>query len=551
MYIQDILTKTSTGKISHVCTLLRESYREKGKVKTRTIANLTHCTPAEIAAMKLALKHKKDLSVLGSLKDLELAQGLSVGAIWLVYQVAKRLGIEKALGTDRSGQLAMWQVIARVIDQGSRLSAVRLGSSHALADMLGIREGFNEEHLYANLKWLSSQQPSIEKKLCQIRRKGVKPELFLYDVTSSYLEGVCHELGNWGYNRDGKKSKQQVVVGLLCDENGDPISVELFEGTTNDVKTFGSQIKKAAGVFGCDRVTFVGDRGMIKSSQVKDLSDADFRYITAISKVQIETFLKADVFQMDLFENEVCEIEHEGVRYVLRRNPHRAKEMAVTRVAKEAAIEKLIQDRNQYLIDHPRAWESAALKKVQEKIKRLKASKWLRVDADGRTLRLVKDEDILAESSKLDGCYVIKSDLPREVDKQTLHDRYKDLAKVEHAFRTCKTGLLELRPWHVWTETSSRGHALVVMLSYLIIHYLEQAWADIDLTIKEGLNRLGQLCSIKIDLKNGSSCHQIPEPRADQAQLLTAAQVSLPDVLPHLGTIVSSRKRLKCKTPTN
>ena len=201
-----------------------------------------HTSRWRFRAMRLALKHKKNLGVLGSIKDIELTQGLSVGAIWLVYQIARRLGIEKALGTDRPGQLALWQVVARVIDRGSRLSAIRLGSSHALADMLGIRESFNEEHLYANLKWLSNHQSDLEKKLCKFRRKGVKPELFLYDVTSSYLEGMCHELGDWGYDRDGKKSKLQVVVGLLCDESGDPVSVELFQGNTNDLKTFGMYI---------------------------------------------------------------------------------------------------------------------------------------------------------------------------------------------------------------------------------------------------------------------------------------------------------------------
>ncbi len=548
MYIESIPTKTSTGKISHICTLLRESYREDGKVKTRTIANLTHCKPEEVEAMRLALAHKKDLRVLGSIKEVKLEQGLSMGAIWLVYQIARRLGIEKALGTDRTGKLAIWQVIARVIDRGSRLSAVRLATSHALCDMLGIRDSFNEDNLYTNLKWLSDQQSKIEKRLCKIRRKGVKPELFLYDVTSSYLEGEHHELGNWGYNRDGKKGKLQVVVGLLCDEDGDPVSVELFEGNTNDLKTFGNQIKKAAHVFSCERITFVGDRGMIKSTQIEELTDADFDYITAIGKSQIEKFLKTGVFQLDLFENQVCELEHNSVRYVLRRNPQRAKEMAATRAGKAATIQTLVQDRNQYLKEHKRAWESAALKKVQKKIDRLKVGNWLSVKADARTLSLVNDDDVLAEMSKLDGCYVIKSNLPKTFDKQTLHDRYKDLAKVEHAFRTCKTGLLELRPWHVRTEKSSRGHAFVVMLSYLIIHYLEQAWKDVDLTIEEGLSRLCQLCSIKVTLQNGGSCHQIPIPRDDQAQLLTAANIPLPPVLPHLGTIVGSRKKLKNDT---
>ena len=153
MYITEIKTKTKKGKISHLCTLLRESYREEGKVKNRTIANLTHCTDAEKTAIKLALKYKDDLTVLGSLKNsVELEQGKSVGAVWLIYEVARRLGIEKALGTTREGKLALWQVIARVIYQGSRLSAVRLAQVHDACDILGISEGFTEDHLYKNIR---------------------------------------------------------------------------------------------------------------------------------------------------------------------------------------------------------------------------------------------------------------------------------------------------------------------------------------------------------------------------------------------------------------
>ena len=544
MYIEHIPTKTSTGKISHICTLLRESYRKDGKVKSRTIANLTHCKPDEIEAMKLALAHKKDLSVLGSVKEVKSEQGPSVGAVWLVYQIARRLGIEKALGTGLDGQLAMWQVIARGIDRGSRLAAVRLGASHALCDILGIRETFTEDDLYRNLAWLSERQAGIEQRLYQHRRQGVKAELFLYDVTSSYLEGTHHELGDWGYSRDGKKGKLQVVIGLLCDELGDPVSVDLFTGNTSDLKTFGNQIKKAAQRFGCQRVTFIGDRGMIKTTQIDELKDSDFHYITAITKAQIETLLKSGVFQLELFTENVCEVDHEGIRYILRRNPHRAKEITVTRAAKEQSIHQFIQNRNQHLSEHPRGRVSTAVKHVRQKISRLKTS-WLSVDAQDRTLHVTRNEEILAEIGKLDGCYVIKSDLAETVEPQKLHDRYKDLKHVEHAFRTCKTGLLELRPWYVWTAESSRGHVLVVMLAYLIVHYLEQAWKGIDLTIEEGISCLNQLCTLKLTFRNDKSCHQIPIPRDDQNKLLTAAQVTLPDVLPNLGTIVASRKKHK------
>lgn len=547
MYIVDIPTKTKDGKVSHLCTLLRESYRENGKVKNYTIANLTHCKPQEIAAMRLALKYKDDLTVLKSLDSIEVTQGMSIGAVWVVYEVARRLGIEKALGTERAGKLALWQVTARVIDQGSRLSAVRLAQIHAGCDVLGIREGFNEDHLYRNLSWLADNQKQIERRLFQARRKGKKPELFLYDVTSSYLEGVCNELGDWGYNRDNKMGKKQVVVGLLCDETGIPVSVEVFPGNTRDFDTFGNQVKKAAQEFGCERVTFVGDRGMIKSKQIAELKDSEFYYITAITKPQIDKLLKTGVFQMGLFDKELCEVEYEGVRYILRRNPQRAEEITCTRKGKKELIRKLVQKKNKYLSEHPRAKVNTALKEVNNKIERLKLANWLKVEADGRMLQLKEDEDVLAEEAKLDGCYVIKSNVPKEVDKQIIHDRYKDLAEIEQAFRTCKTAMLEMRPWYVWTEESTRGHALVVMLSYLITHYLQHVWVNLDITVEEGLKYLSTLCSIKMAIQDGEACHRIPTPNQTIAALLTNANVRLPNVIPHLGACVVSRKKLRLR----
>lgn len=551
MYITEVLTKTKKGKVSHRCTLLRESYREKGKIKTRTIANLTHCKPEEIQAIRLALEHKADLSVLGSLKEgMELKQGQSVGSVWTVYEIAKRLGIEKALGVDKEGKLALWQVIARVIDQGSRLSAVRLAQTHAACDVLGIRRGFDENDLYQNLSWLAENQRKIEKKLFSARYKGEGPDLFLYDVTSSYLEGMHNQLSAWGYNRDKKKGKKQVVMGLLCDERGDPVSVEVFRGNTRDFHTFGEQVEKVANLFGCGRVTLVGDRGMIKSAQIEQLK-GQFHYITAITKPQIEKLLREGVFQFELFDKDVCEVAHEGIRYILRRNPYRARQMMCIRDSKKKTIEELILKNNIYLAEHPRAKIKTALNRAKRKIELLKLDKWLDVEAVGKILYIKEDQEVRTEQAKWDGCYVIKSDLPKDVDKNTIHDRYKDLTKVEQAFRTCKTGLLELRPWYVRTEKSTRGHALVVMLGYLVAHYLEKAWTGLDVTVKEGVNQLSTVCSMEMVIEGRGSTHRIPKPRTFSAELLTAAHVRLPKVLPKLGARVVSRKKLSTKRKTN
>jgi len=545
-------TRTSSNGKTYETILLRESYRADGKVKNRTIANLTHCNPHEIAALELALKHKDDLTALVSLsKAVEVKEGPSVGAVWVIYQVAKRLGIEKALGRGMAGQLAMWQVMARVLDQGSRLSAVRLAQIHAGGDVLGMKRGFDEDDLYENLKWLAEQQAGIERRLLAERRGKRKPELFLYDVTSSYLEGQQNELGAYGYNRDGKRGKKQIVIGLLCDEVGEPVSTEVFAGNTQDVETFPSQVRKAVERFGCERVTFVGDRGMIKSAGIEVLAREGFHYITALTKPQIETLLKSGVLQMELFDEELCEVEKEGVRYILRRNPRRAEEMMASRADKRGSVEAFLREQNGYLKEHAKAQESVAVRKVGEKIERLRLEGWLRVEAAGRVLSLRVDATVLEEELRLDGCYVIRTDLPKAVaDKRVVHDRYKELTEVERAFRTCKTGHLEIRPVYVRTEESTRGHVLVVMLAYLIVRELQRAWASLDVTVEEGLHQLSTLCSLEIRVNGQASCHKIPQPRELSQKLLAALGVRWPEVLPHRNLRVVTKRKLPSRRKT-
>ena len=418
----------SQGKYTRY--LLRESYRDKGKVKHRTVANISQCSEEEIEAIRLALKHKKDLAALASLdKDISLRQGLSVGAVWLVYDMARQLGITDALGSSRQGKLALWQVIARVIDQGSRLSAVRLAGSHAACDILGL-DVFNEDDLYNNLDWLAKKQNVIEDRLFNGTYTDKKPELFLYDVTSSYLEGTCNELGAFGYNRDGKKGKRQIVIGLLCDEWGKPISIEVFKGNTNDTKTFYSQVKKVSERFGNSEITFVGDRGMIKGPQIEEIKKESFHYITAITKEQIKTLLKQGSIQLDLFDEELAEIESDqGVRYILRRNPIRAEEIKKSRDSKQLSLELLVANQNKYLAVHPRAHVDVALRKVKEFTAKLRISNWIIVTTGEREIVIKIDKDALTDESKLDGCYVLTTDLKKDVSKEIIHTRYNGCSK--------------------------------------------------------------------------------------------------------------------------
>src|SRR5262249_8032593 len=545
MYI-DTSHITRGGK-TYTRHLLRQSYRAHGKVLHRTIANVSHCSAAEIEALRLALRHKEDLEHLGTLTDsLLLKQGLSFGAVWTVYHVARRLGIEQALGTTREGKLALWQVIARVIDQGSRLSAVRLAMAHAACDVLGVGP-FDEDALYDNLDWLAQRQDAVEDKLFAQRTKTTSVSLFLYDVTSSYVEGTHNELAAFGYNRDGKKGKRQIVIGLLCDEDGHPVSIEVFPGNTQDPQTFAGQINKVKARFGVTEITFVGDRGMIKGQQIEDLAQQGLHYITAITKPQIEKLLKQGTLQLDLFDQELAEVlAEEGIRYVLRRNPIRAQEVRDTRHAKLATLQAQVAKQNQYLTDHPRANAQGALQKLVAKAEKLRLADWIELTLAERALTLTIHEDAQQEAAKLDGCYVLKTDLtPAQAPKELVHDRYKDLACVEQAFRTCKTAHLEVRPIFLRREARTRAHALVVMLAYQIIRYLASCWSAFDATVAEGLHALTTLCLVAVTPQYAPRYHCIPTPRDAIARLLHSADIPLPKAFSLSGVRVSTRKKLQ------
>jgi len=546
MHIEYIPTRTSTGKLSHTAILLRQSYRQDGKVKKKTIANLTHVKPEVLEGYKLLVKHQKDPSVLLSAGEVQITQGKSIGASFLVAEITKKLHIADVLGNTREGKITLFQILSRVIAQGSRLSSIRLAESHDMTDVLGIDFSFNEDHLYKNLAWLAERQKQAEQQL--FKKSGNPSDLFLYDVTSSYFEGAQNELAAFGYNRDRKKGKKQVVMGLLCAKDGEPVGVDVFAGNTTDIQTFTKQTEKVKADFGCSRVTFVTDRGIIKGHQMEELKEDTCFYITAITKPQIEKLLREDVLQLSLFDETIKEIVHGGNRLIFRRNPQRAQEIRQTRERKYQFLLALCEKKNAYLSEHKKATLDHAEKELQEKITKLKLDKWISIKKDEtkRVVELGRDEEVLREESKLDGCYCMKTNLlEKDADKQTVHDRYKDLGLVEWAFRTEKTGLLELRPWYVITEESTRGHAFVTMLAYKIIRYLKEAWKGENLTVEEGLRKLATITTFSLTVKGTLSGIRIGKPDTVSAKLLALAGVTLPETIPHLGANVVSRKKLQ------
>lgn len=530
--------------------LIRQSYREGKKVKSKTIANITHLPEHEIEAIKVAFKYKDDLAFLEKFAGQKLSYDKTVGPCLLLHQLSQVLGLTKILGTGRQAGHALWLVFARLIGQGSRLSAVRLAGHHYGCELLGVEE-VNENMLYDALDWLYGNQQAIEENIFKQwkgKNPGKKAHIFLYDVSSSYLEGDRNELGEYGYNRDKKKGKKQIVYGLLTDGEGGPLAIEAFSGNTADPATFQVQIEKIKERYGCSYVTVVGDKGMLKRVQLENLGKESYRYITSISKPQIESLLKKGVFQLELFADELCEIEDtdNGVRYVLRRNPARAQEMEQSRESRIAAIKKKAARANAYLEGHPRAKVEVQEKHLKDYVARVRLAKGVEVktDRENRRLAIKKDAGALEEMARLDGCYAIKTDVDKAaLDKEQVHRQYKSLSKVEWAFRTEKS-CLEIRPIYLRAGDRTRGHLVVCLLAYMIEKYLREKWAHLNTTVAEGLASLGKIAAVSTDI-GGAKILRVLQPDPISKQLLEGAGVKLPNVLPNRPLNVVTYKELQ------
>ena len=388
----------------------------------------------------------------------------------------------------------------------------------------------------------------IERRLWQSRPAQPKEQLFLYDVTSSYLEGNYNALAAWGYNRDRKEGKKQLVVGLLTDSRGEPISTQVYRGNTNDLKTFGTQIHKLKKELGCEAVTLVGDRGMIRTDQKAAAKEAEFHFITALTKPQIQKLLAQKVLQLGLFDDKVSEvIGEDGRRFVLRRNPERQKELERCREQKRQAMEAALKKANAYLAEHPRAQVGTQRRKLSAQLRHLKLEGWLELRVKGKRLALSLEESALKSAAQLDGCYVIETDLKTgQADAQTVHDRYKDLAFVERDFRTLKSGHLDFRPWFVCTEDNTQAHALTAMLALKVRRHLERAWWPLEVTVEEGLRELEKLCVMELVHRQSGEVitRQVPEPSSMQQQLLEALKLTPPATVPEAKVTVGTRKKI-------
>jgi Transposase DDE domain len=496
MYIESVPNRDSPPAI-----LLRESYREGGKVRKRTLLNLSDWPAERIAGFKALLKGG---TVIPSDQEaIAIIRSLPHGHVAAALGTARRIGLDRLLGPagNRCRDLVLALAIGRILDPGSKLAAARALSPETAASSLGAELGLgavDEEELYDALDWLAVRQPAIETGLARRHLSG--GTLVLYDVTSSYLEGRCCPLAQRGYNRDGKKGKLQIVYGLLCAADGCPVAIEVFEGSTGDPSTLGNQVTKLKQRFGLDHVVLVGDRGMITEARIReDLAPAGLDWITALRAPAIRGLLEGGAFQMSLFdERDMAAItapDFPGERLILCRNPALAAERRRKR-------EQLLQatERELARIAAAVARQRAPLRGAAEiglavgaVLDKHKMAKHFALEiSDTRFAFARKTAEIAAEAA-LDGLYAVRTSLPATaLDDAATVRSYKSLSLVEHAIRSLKTVDLHVRPVYHWLADRVRAHVFLCMLGYYLEWHMRQRLAPMlyDDTDKEAAEAL-------------------------------------------------------------
>lgn len=541
MFISRNTSKHKSGKVYH-SVLLRESYREGNKVKKRTIANLSKYPEALINSIELALKGNVKKEVTKD-EDLKLIQGKSIGSIYVLSTIAERLGITRALGTDFHGQLALWLIMARILEQGSRLSATRLDSQYDLASIIGLKRGFDENNLYESLHWLDSNQQKIEDAL--FNKKQTTKQFYWYDVTSSYFEGCYNELAAFGYNRDKKTRKRIVVVGLLCQEEGNPVSIEAFKGNTQDTQTLENQLIKLKNRFDCQSITVVSDRGLIRKKQKKLLTDYGFHYITALTMPEVLSLINAGKLNRSDFTHELKSFSEIGVRYIYRCNAERALKTQSQRQERLETAQRKTDQENVHLKAKPKGSALLAKKRIKKKLKTLCLHEWVDVKIVKRELILSVDKAKLREKAVFDGCYIWTTDLEENyATDREVYEQYKNLKYVENDFRMFKTTFLKVRPIFVRTEESTRGHLLVVMLAHMIVRELREAWKSINKTVREGLAELSLICRHTIQFPN-KEINCISSPANSAEALLAALKIKMPTSIDQIHVPVVTRHKIR------
>jgi len=469
--------------------LLRETYRKDGTVKNRTLANLSKWKPEKIAALRAVLRDER---LLPAGDGFEILRSLPHGHIAAALATARHLGLDPRVktadllppGAARTRLLALALIVARLLDPAAKLATARqldeATASHSLGAVLGLGAVAVNE-LYAALDWLRAHQPKIEAKLA--RRHLDEGTLVLYDVTSTYLEGRCCPLAQFGYSRDGKPHKLQIVFGVLCTRQGCPIAVEVFAGNTADPSTLKVQIDKLHKRFGLRRVVLVGDRGMITQARItQELQPLGLDWITSLRAPDIQRLARDDgPLQLSLFDQrdlaEITSPDYPGERLIVCRNPALAAERARKRgelldASERAllAIQARVRRKRQ-----PLKGAAAIGEVVGARLDRKKMAKHFTRTITDTDFTFVRNDAAIAAEARLDGIYVLRTSVPQaEFAAETTVRSYKALATVERAFRSCKTVDLEVRPVYHWNEQRVRAHVFLCLLAYHLEWHMRQ-----------------------------------------------------------------------------
>jgi transposase len=483
MYVETVPNRKSNPTI-----LLRESYREEGKVKKRTLANLTRL-PAEV--IKGIRKLVQGATVIEKLEQaFDVVRSFPHGHVAAVLGTIKNLKLSRAIGSENDWQhpLVLAMIAARIIDPQSKLATARgldeETACNSLAAELGV-ESADEEDLYGAMDWLVERQADIEAELA--RRHLKNGSLVLYDLTSTYFEGRTCPLARIGYNRDQKKGKLQIVFGLLCNAKGCPVAVEVFEGDTGDPSTLQEQIRKIRERFGLERIVMVGDRGMITEARIeKELRPAGLDWITALRAPQIQQLVASGAIQLCLFDQrdlgEVTSTDYPGERLVVCRNPRLAIERARKREELLAATEKQLKEIVQATrrTRRPLRGKDKIGLRVGKMVDRYKVGKHFHLDIEEESFSYRRNQESIAQEASLDGIYVVRTSVQtKALGAEDVVSAYKSLSTVERAFRSFKSVDLKVRPIYHRLAGRVRAHIFLCMLAYYVEWHMRKALAPV------------------------------------------------------------------------
>ncbi len=476
-----VTNRARHGEREYTSTLLRRSYREGGKVRKETLANLSHLPPEAIELIRGALRGE---SYVPAGEAFEIERSLPAGHVMAALGMARRLDLARLLDRkpSRERDLVMAMIAQRVIAPASKLSTARALGQSTVAEELNVADA-DEDDLYAALDWLLDRQAKIEDRLA--RRHLKDEEMVLYDVSSSYFEGRSCPLAKLGYSRDGKRGTPQVIYGLLCDEPGRPITVEVFSGQLHDDATLPSQITKLKQRFHLKSVVVVADRGMVTKANIQALKDTEgVSWITALKAPQIKKLARDGVLQLSLFDEqnlaEITAEDYPGERLIVCRNPLVAAERTRKRSELLEATERDLQQIADRVQKGTLTGASEIGLVVGPAVKRYKMRKHfdLQITDQGFTFKR-KTEQINNEAA-LDGIYILRTDLAEnECSTSEVVRSYKNLEQAERAFKTFKGPELQIRPIHHHLEHRVRAHIFLCMLAYYLTWHLKQALAPL------------------------------------------------------------------------